>query len=310
MKGLELSYQGEFAEAAGIFGKMIENNPSNPVGYFLKAAALESYMSDFSTFEPEEEFYMLLDQAIVAGKTVLEEEDDPEAQFVVGASHFFKGFHSGRKKRYLKALTELARAKPWLEGTVNIDSTFYDAYLGLGILEYLATRAKDYLIPFTTGKYESSIEMITLATRGKYTCVIAQEALVVALAGASKWNEAIERANSLMESYPQNRLFYWTLIEVYRRKEDSEGVISIGYDLLELVENGQPGHHYNQSLIRSYLAEAHLRLGGYRECIKQCDSVLSLLKGRDLDQRDKEVKEEAFKLRRRAARALVEKVDR
>jgi hypothetical protein len=268
-------------------------------------------MSDFSTFDPEEEFYDLLNQAIVKGKALVEEqEDNPEVPFVIGASHFYKGFHSARKKEYLKALTELARAKPWLERTVSIDSTFYDAYLGLGILEYLSAKAKDFLIPFIGGEYEHSIEMITLGTKGKYTSVIGEEALVVALAGSSRWSEAIERALLLIQSFPRNRLFYWALVEIYRRKEDPKGVLSIGYQLLELVENGQPDHHYNQSLLKCHLAEAHLELGEHRACIKQCDSVLSLLKDKNLDEEDEEVKKEVFKLKRQAARALAKKVDR
>jgi len=311
MKGLEFSYHGEFSKAALVFQRVVDSDPSNPIGYFLKAAALESYMSDFSTFGPEKEFFDLLTQAVVKGKALLEEQDEnPEVPFVIGASHFYRGFHCARKKEYLKALTELARAKPWLEKTVSVDSTFYDAYLGLGILEYLSAKAKDYLIPFISGKYERSIQMITLGTKGKYTSVIAEEALVVALAGSSRWSEAIERALLLIGSFPRNRLFYWALIEIYRRKEDPQGVISTGYELLELVKNGQPDHHYNQGLLRRYLAEAHLQLGEYRACIRQCDSVLSLLKDKNLDAQAEEVEKEAFKLKRQAARALAKKVDR
>lgn len=310
-KGLELSYRGRFIDAADAFQLVIANSPSNPAGYFLKAAALESYMSDFSTFEPEEEFHTLLNQAIVKGEALLEHQEDyPEIHFFVGASHFYKGFHYARKKEYFKAFTRLTKAKPWLEEAVSIDSTCYDAYLGLGVLEYISARVKDYLIPFNSGNYKGPIQMISLATRGKYTHVIAEEALVVALAGISKWGEAIERATTLIEAYPQNRLFYWALIEIYKKKEDPEGVISIGYELLELVENGQADHYYNQSLVKSYLADAHFQLRQYRECIKQCDSVLSLVKGKNLDQRDRDVKKVVVEIKRQAARALAKKVDR
>ncbi len=267
-------------------------------------------MSDFSTFELEEEFYALLDEAIEKGEALLEEKGDAEARFFIGASHFYKGFHYARKKKYLNVFAELAKAKPWLEEAARIDSTFYDVYLGLGVLDYLAAKTKDYLIPFVGGAYEGPILTITLATKGKYTCVLAQEALVVALAGASRWDEAIERANSLIETYPRNRLFYWALIEIYKRKEDSEGVISIGNQLLELVKNGQPDHYYNRSLVYYDLAEAHFELGDNRECIKHCDSVFSLLEGRELSQRDRKVEEETVKLKRQAAKALAKRVDR
>lgn len=308
---MESSYHGNFVDATEVFQTVIEKFPSSPVGYFLKAAALESYMSDFSTFEPEGEFYTLLDQAIEKGKSLLvNEANAPELHFFIGASYFYKGFHYARKKNYLKAFAELGRAKPWLKKAVAMDSTFYDAYLGLGILEYLAAKVKDYIVPFTSGKYDEPIQEISLATKGKYTYLVAQEALVIALAGASRWTEAIERATSLIEAYPKNRLFYWALVEIYRRKGDPEGVISIGYKLLELIREFQTNHYYNQSLIRSYLAEAHLQLGQPRECVRHCDSILSLLEEKDTDQNEREVRKAAMRLKHEAAKALLKKVDR
>ncbi len=268
-------------------------------------------MSDFSTFEPEEEFHALLDQTIARGKALLKQKEDcSESHFFVGAAHFYKGFHSARKKEYFKSFSELARAKPHLEKAASIDSTFRDVYLGLGVLEYLGAKTKDYLVPFTSVDYEGAIQMITLATDGKYTSVIAHEALVVALAGASRWDEAIERANLLIESYPHNRLFYWALIEIHRRRESPAEAIAIGCRLLQLVENGQPEHYYNQCLVRSYLAEAQIQLGNERECIKQCDSILLLLNEETVDQRDREIRGKAIKLKRQAARAIAKKVDR
>lgn len=308
---MELSYHGRHQDASEVFQLLIKSSPWSPVGYLLRAAALESYMSDYSTFEPEEEFYALLDSAVQRAEELLAEEGDvAETHFFVGAAHFYRGFHYARKKEYLKTLAELAKAKGPLEETARLDSTFYDAYLGLGILEYLGTKAKDYLNPFASGEYDRSIEMIGLSGRGKYTSVLAREALVLALAGAARWSQAIEQAHALIDSFPTNRLFYWALIEIYRRKEDPEGVISIGYRLMELVEDGQPDHYYNQSLLRSYLADGHLQLRQYRECIKQCDAVLSLLRGRDLERRDSDVRADAVRIKRDAARALARKVDR
>jgi hypothetical protein len=151
--------------------------------------------------------------------------------------------------------------------------------------------------------------MIRRATEGKYTGVIAEEALVLALAGASRWEEAERLAIGLIQSYPANRLFYWGLVEVYRMKNDPDGIISTGRALLEEIERGQPDHYHNQSLIRSYLAEAYLELGEVRECIKECDSALSLLEG-SVMKRDAELTCELVDVKRRAARALAKKVDR
>ncbi len=284
--------------------------PDHPSGYFLRAAALESYMSDFSTFELEEEFYSLLDTTIHRGKALLDGgASDAEIQFFVGAAHFYKGFHRARKREYLGAMTELARAKPWLDRVVSADSSFSDVYLGLGVLGYLSTKVKGFLIPFGSEGYEEPIRMMRRATEGKYTGVIAEEALVLALAGASKWDEAERLAMGLIRSYPTNRLFYWGLIEVYRMKKDPEGIMSIGRLLLDQIESGQPEHLYNQSLVRFYLAEAYLELGELRECVRECDSSLSLLEGGTL-KRDSELKEETANLKRKAARALAKKVDR
>ena len=268
-------------------------------------------MSDFSTFEPEEEFHRLLDEAIARGKAlVARNADDAELQFVIGASHFYKGFHHARKKEYIKAFGSLARAKPWLEDAVRIDSTYYDAYLGLGILEYLAVKVRDYIVPFIGGDYKESLRKIALATKGKFTGVIAEEAMVVALAGASQWDEAVKLAHYLIEIYPTNRLFYWALIEILKRKEDFGAMLGVAYDLLRLIEEDQPTHYYNQSLVRSYCAEAYVELGQYRECIRECDRALSLLEGENRDERSRELEAQIVRVKRQAAKALAVKVDR
>jgi tetratricopeptide (TPR) repeat protein len=140
MEGLDYVINLEYEQALRRFDQMIERDPKNPQGYFLKSAAyFWSFSSDMHNENLGEKFEENSFKAIdVANNKLKKNKNDIDALFYLGGTYGCLGRYHGLRKSYLKAYWYGKKGVNYLYEVLEIDSTYYDAYLGLGIYNYLA----------------------------------------------------------------------------------------------------------------------------------------------------------------------------
>ena len=141
-------YSMDFDQANQDFAKIVSANPNDPFAYLSEAGALWWETSAQNGIIPSpdwlrQRFKNDLNLAIKGARRLLASSsraDRAEGHFIIGLSlgelgewdfihhHWFKAFLNGRK------------ALSHLKACVRLDSTYYDAYLGLGSYDYQVSR--------------------------------------------------------------------------------------------------------------------------------------------------------------------------
>ncbi len=119
---------------------MIALDPDHPLGY-LAQALVHLYRYRFEEKQPvsEQQFKKYTAQAIKLSKQNLPKpEKRAEALFYRGLANLFWGFYHSDQDNWFKALWYAKLGLDDLKEVVASDSSYYDAYLGLGMYHYYA----------------------------------------------------------------------------------------------------------------------------------------------------------------------------
>jgi len=213
IKGIDYASTLKYEKAIKAFDELIQREPKNPRGYFLKSA---TYFWIFSTDMHNEAVGDTLKdlslQAIEIAENWLDEnEDDIDALFYLGGSYGTLGRYYGATKSFLKAYWYGQKGKNYLEEVVEKDSTYYDAYLGLGIYHYLADVLPKFvkILSFVLGvegDKDLGIKELNIASeKGRYT---KSEALfflgAIYTYREREYEKAIKIFTKLLDKYPDN----------------------------------------------------------------------------------------------------------
>lgn len=213
LRGIDFASTLQYEKAIKVFDKLIQAEPKNPRGYFLKSA---TYFWIFSTDMHNESVGDTLKelslQAIEVAENRLDEnEEDIDALFYLGGSYGTLGRYYGATKSYLKAYWYGQKGMNYLEEVIEKDSTYYDAYLGIGIYHYLAdvlpkfVKVLSFILGVEGDKDRGIAELNIAAEKGVYT---KSEALfflgAIYTYREREYDKAIIIFEKLLKKYPNN----------------------------------------------------------------------------------------------------------
>jgi tetratricopeptide (TPR) repeat protein len=137
-KGKKQIYNFQMEEALQTFDLIEKQYPDLPHGYFYVSYVNAIYYSqDMSNRNLDSLLQESIRLAIEKGERYKElYPETAEAYYYLGVSHGVLGIYHVLRSSYFKGYIHGRRAKNYLEDAVKIDSTYYDAYLGLGVFHY------------------------------------------------------------------------------------------------------------------------------------------------------------------------------
>ena len=138
MHGKRELYKGHIDVAEQIFARVIRDYPEYPHGYFNLAFLKLLYFSqDMSNETLLEDLRRNIKQTLAVARRYQEKHpQNPDALFHTGVTYGIYALISVLERDYLDAYRGARRAKGFLEKAIKLDSTYYDAYLGLGLFHY------------------------------------------------------------------------------------------------------------------------------------------------------------------------------
>jgi len=278
LSGLEYSYREDYDSARARFAQAIERDPDDPAGYFFLCGMYGLYMNDFSTDEVDGLFLVNLFQTIwVARKRLEADSSDAWAHFYLGGAYAYRAFREQQRGSKWAAFGHALTAVSALKASVSLDTTIYDAYMGIGSYHYFVNHLWSY-IPFLGNDPEKGIREIDLAMeRSRFVRVPAQEGLVHILLREKRHEEALGLATDLVVRYPESRTFRWTLARVCEDMEDWPAAVREYRRLYRMIETGQPGSLYNLAYCGQRLSYCLFKKGETDEALELCGDSLSLI---------------------------------
>ncbi len=285
-RGQHFAYVEAFDSAEVYFQRVIKAAPDDPMGYLLMAGLLDLYMLDYSINTREKEFFAYTREVEKKAKPWLKRyvHDTTRlawAHFYLGAAASYRALYQGRKRRFLSALRDGLRAVHELSTAVKLDSTLYDAYLGLGVYDIAMSELPKFLrwLPGVDGnrKKRGLAKIRKAATHGLISKYAALDALAWALAYDRKPWEGIKIARRLVQEFPSSRTFRWTLGFALFRGGRYTDAYRVYQEILYSTLQDQAEYPYNIAIILYWLARIDYVRGRYTRSLYWIDVARSLL---------------------------------
>jgi tetratricopeptide (TPR) repeat protein len=276
-KGIELTILCDFDSAKTIYRTLINDYPDEPVGYFYMAAVIQSQMLDEEDFSYKTDFENFVEKCIKKSIQLRSDrKNDPWPLFYEGNAYLYQSFLKSKLGNWWGAYRDAGKGVSRLEKALELDSTFYDAYLGIGSYKYWKSSKIKFLswLPFVSDEREQGIKLVKKSIElGNFVDLIGRDQLAWILMDAGRLDEANKYALQNYELYPESRFFQWTLTEVmYQSKELKEAYQK--YILLyQSVQKIPDNNHLNEVSCLLRMGEIEYEQGN----IVKADSLLSEL---------------------------------
>lgn len=219
LKGIDELYNFNFESCTETFQKIIDDDPSNPAGYHYKSVKHLWYFLDDKNENDFEIFLAYSDTAILKAEEIINSDStNPFIYYILGTSYSYRAVAYGRAEEYLNALWATKKFHSILSAAILIDSTFYDAYLGLGLYNFAVSQTPQawrWALDLTgiSGDKKNGVKYIKLAAeKGKFNRNEAKFYLSQIQAEFFRELKDAEKIlTSLSKKYPHNLLFAFTL---------------------------------------------------------------------------------------------------
>ncbi|MFC2088115.1 tetratricopeptide repeat protein [Calditrichota bacterium] len=282
-ENIELTINGKFTQALDNLYKLKTEYPEDYRISFYLAATLNSRMIHFENIEDEQDFNKYIDQTINLIERELEKDNLNDSLhtnllFYLGSAFGYKSYFEGKKGNWYSALSNGLKAKNLLYEAIEIDSTFYEAYFGIGTYKYWASSKIEFAlwIPFIPDDRDEGIKMIKKSIENESpTQYMAMHQLVYILLDYGQFDEAINFAEKIVEKYPDSQFMWWANAHTYYKLRNYDHAIQSYNRLLDLFEddpNNNPTHFIKCNL---KLAQLHYELKDYNNCIRFCNNLLN-----------------------------------
>ncbi len=234
LEGIDLATNLYYEEAVEVFEQIIRLEPENPRGYFLRSAAyFWMFSEDIKNERIGDKFRDHSFQAVEIAEDRLDEDnEDLDAMFYLGGAYGSLGRYYAMSKSFLKAYWYGKKGVLYLEKVVALDSTYYDAYLGLGIYHYLAdvlprfVKILSFILGVEGDKEQGINELYLTATKGVYTKTEAMFFLGAIYTYREKeYEKAIVIFNELLQKYPGNPGVLFSLGRCYSRMGECDKAV-------------------------------------------------------------------------------------
>ncbi len=278
---MEWTINGQFARAEHFLQKKIAATDSALAPCFYLSSVLNSKMTDRESYGEAPHFVRLLH--FIIRKSTQSLQADPtdsllaRLYFYRGSAYGYLAYYQGQTGQWFKALKNGLKAVDNLKKAVALDSTLYDAYLGLGTYKYWrSTKLKFALwLPFVPDTREEGIRDIKRAlrspSRGRY---MAMHQLIYILTDYGKYDEALAYAQEAVKAFPNSIFMQWAYAHTYFKAHRYPQALMAYEHLLELIE-AQPEKNTSHWLAcQVRIAEILRRLGRREQAHQRAAKVL------------------------------------
>ena len=291
-RGIKLTITQDYPKAFSTFDSLKQFTNNDPRPYFYHAAAIQARMLDYENYSEENFFFDLITKTIdLSENWISNESTEAMGCFFKGASYTYRGFFHAQKKNYLKGIRDAMIGIKFLEKTIQLDSTFYDAYLGIGSYYYWRSRLTQMFnwLPLFPDQQKEGLEMIHKAIRfGRYGKDVSVNGLIWIEIDRNNFPRAEVLTLHMLQKYPNCRYFLWPLAEIYFKAGDFAKSIEQYEKIQESFKQEKVNNRYNEVVCGLKISRALLLLKNYNEAGKVATNTLALEKESKNEKRFKE----------------------
>jgi Tfp pilus assembly protein PilF len=274
--GMDYLINQDFHKARITFSTLLKKYPQNPLGKIFLAATELSIAYDYQTPADESKIISWLNDAIALSERLLESDQNNVwyNYYRALAEGYKANLFLSRDNWFSGAKTSLT-AKQYAERCIAIDSSFYDAYVSLGIFKYWAGDKTEFLnwLPFKKDERNDAVKMLYLAANKKsYHAHMAVHNLVWICLKNNDAYHAKEALDPIVKKYPNSRFLKWDLARIYE-ETDRTKAIAVYWEIYNSFDKNYVKNRCNEISLKYILAKNYFALGDAKTAYKLLSEI-------------------------------------
>jgi len=238
-QGIDFTLRQQYEPADSLFKLISMQFPGHPAGYLYQAAVVESRSMDFVSEFHEERFDSLLGISLKLAEKMIEGEPaSPWGYYFLATTLGYDAFTRANRGDWFGGLRKGLSSASEFKSCVAKDSTFYDAFAGLGTYYYWKSRKTEFLLwlPFISDDRVEGIRLLQQCSKlGTYNRYVALSALVTIFLDAGEFEKAEETARQALSQYPMNRVFLWGLGRALMNRGEYKDAVEVYGRILQSI---------------------------------------------------------------------------
>jgi len=304
--GINLTVTERFDEARKIFQTMIDRDTTDHAAYLLLAGVWHGEMFDREDYSTRPKFDLLISKALSLAKRAIAENRNPAwAHLTRGNAYAYIATLETKVGSWWGAVRKGIAAKDEYLEALKLDSTLYDAYLGLGSYHYWKSAKTEFInwLPLIPDRKDQGCAELRLAIDSSlFSGDLAANSLLWICLDCGQFDEAHAIATRLHREFPDSRLFTWGLaFSSYYSRNLREALESFG-KILDMIEHQSGQNNFNTIECRFHRARIFQMLHEKDKAIAELQTLLSYPVSEEIKDRQNE------KLRK--ARELLEEMQK
>jgi len=307
-RGIDQTYEMAYDSALATFEKLSSDAEWTMLKPFYRAATLQSQMMDYESNAWKDAFFQSIDLAILEGEKLLKTGGpDPWTCFYLGNAYAYKGLFQVRDGSVIPGFINAHKGIGFLQETMELDSGFADAAIGIGSYQYWSGRFYRYLswLPFIRDERKQGVSRIEDALqKNPFSFWIGLNSLGWIEYDRKNYHRALGLFKRGLSRFPGSRYFLWGVADCLFKMKDFEACISVYQDLLGSIQSAPLNNGYNEAECRRKLMKAFFELGRYKEALLHCQAILKLVPDPEIEGRIRDHRREALEIRDKALKKI------
>jgi len=279
LEGIDLTLRQDYAMADEAFERATRVAPFHPAGYLYLAGLLQTrVVDDFGQLDWTRFDSLLAIAEKLADAWIEKPETRAYGYYYRGSVQAYRSYAASYSGDWLVTVTKGLSAVSDLRHAVELDTTLYDAYAGIGTYEYWKSRKLEFLnwLPLVGDSRDEGVELLEKNYRnGRFNKYVAANSLAEILMDRREYDRSLQVAREVLLVYPDNRVFEWLEARVLERSGRYREACKAYQDILDTAKVRFPTNQYPEILCRLKLAKCLLGLGR----IAEAEAELVAIKG-------------------------------
>ena len=288
-KGIRLSIEQKYGEAVSLFTTIEKTEPNHPAGYFFHAATLQTQMMDYERYNLESQFFSLLEKTIhLAKKDIRKNPQNAWAHFFLGGAYGYQAFYRAKQNKLLDAFKKVTKSVRTLRRAIQIDSTLYDAYLGLGSYLYQKSKLSHSIawIPFVKDDRREAIAMLKKGMqKSRYSKYSALNGLCWIYLEQGNYAEGLQLVKTGLKQFPKSRVFLWCGAKLATKMNRTREAIAFYQKILTSFHKENVSSPYNEVICRKNLAILYALIKDFDKAQTECAAIKQIPLDKDTRKR-------------------------
>lgn len=236
LKGIDAAQRQEYDEADSIFNCIPDTIPAP---FFFKAIMLHAKMTEEHDFRCAKQLYEYCERTIAIAQRDIENNVNlAQAHFYNGGGYGAMGTTAGKTGSWISSMRHGMKGVAEYQKALEIDSTIYDAYAGLGIYHYWKGEVTKYFhwLPFVDDERKQGKKELLIATeKGKYLNHVARYSFIWVYFKEEEYDSSIALCEQFLSRYPYNTIFLRARADILFQQRDWKKSVEEYLNVIELI---------------------------------------------------------------------------